>query len=68
MWNEAQHHSGQGRITMRMLAFCIVLVSQLTVSSAGQQLASNGQSATAPCTFDDGKQMTVQYNSLEPKS
>jgi Protein of unknown function (DUF2911) len=53
---------------MRMLAFCIVLVSQLTLPSAGQQLASTGQSATAPCTFDDGKQLTVQYNSLASKS
>lgn len=53
---------------MRMLAFCIVLVSQLTLPSAGQQLASPGQSATAPCTFDDGKQVAVQYNSLASKS
>ncbi|MGB8916575.1 MAG: hypothetical protein WCC89_06925 [Candidatus Sulfotelmatobacter sp.] len=53
---------------MRMLVFCILLVSQLTLPSIGQQLASTGQSATAPCTFDDGKQVTVQYNSLAAKN
>ena len=47
---------------MRVLAICLVLVSQLTLLSVGQQSASTGQPATASCTFDDSKQMTVQYN------
>ena len=47
---------------MRALVFCLVLVSQWTLPSVGQQSASAGQPATAPCTFDDGRQMTIQYN------
>jgi hypothetical protein len=48
---------------MRALAFCLVLVSQWTLSSVGQQSASAGQPTIAPCTFDDGRQITIQYNS-----
>lgn len=62
MWNGAQHNADEGKITMRVLAICLLLVSQLTLRSVGQQSASTGQPATAPCTFDDGKQMTIQYN------
>lgn len=53
---------------MRALAFCLVLVSQWTLSSVGQQSASTGQPATAPCTFDDGKQISVQYNNSAAKA
>ncbi|MGC1451810.1 MAG: DUF2911 domain-containing protein [Candidatus Sulfotelmatobacter sp.] len=53
---------------MRALAFCFLLIGQLTLPSLGQQSASSEQPAMAPCTFDDGKQMSVQYNNSAAKA
>jgi len=47
---------------MRVLAICLVLVSQLTLRAVCQQAVSIGQGAESVCTFDDGKQMKVEYN------
>jgi hypothetical protein len=53
---------------MRILAICLLLVSQLTLRSLGQQSAPISQPAAASCTFDDGKQMSVQYNNSAAKA
>jgi len=46
---------------MRTLAICILLVGQLTLRGVSQQAASLGKLAEVVCTFDDGKQMKVEY-------
>jgi Protein of unknown function (DUF2911) len=46
---------------MRVAAICFLFISQLTTLSAGQQAASNGKTVEAICTFDDGKEMKIQY-------
>lgn len=46
---------------MRTLAICVLLVSQLTIRGVSQQASASGQSAEAVCTFDDGKQLKVEY-------
>jgi len=52
---------------MRFLALCFLLIGELTLPSLGQQSASAGQPAIAPCTFDDGKQISIQYNNSGAK-
>jgi len=52
---------------MRVLAICFVLVSQLTLPGVSQQAASTGKRAEVVCTFADGKQMKVEYNSPPAK-
>ena len=52
---------------MRVFAICLVLVSQLTLPSVSQQAASTRQPTEVLCTFDDGKQMRVQYNNSPAK-
>ena len=52
---------------MRMLAVCVVLVSQLTLCSVGQQAVPD-QTAAASCIFDDGKQIKVQYDHSAAKA
>jgi Protein of unknown function (DUF2911) len=47
-------------------AVCIVMVSQWTLGSMGQQ-ALTSHSAEAVCTFDDGNQMKVQYEESSAK-
>jgi hypothetical protein len=52
---------------MRLFPIFVVLVSQMTIPSFSQQAASTAQPATVSCTFDDGKQMKVQYNKSPAK-
>ena len=52
---------------MRTFAICILLVSQLTIRGVSQQAPSPGQSAEAVCTFDDGKQLKVEYRNSTAK-
>jgi hypothetical protein len=52
---------------MRVLAICLVLVSQLTLPSFSQQAASTGKRAEVVCTFADGKQIKVEYSSPPAK-
>ena len=52
---------------MRMFALCLVLISQLSLPSVSQQAVSTGQPAAVSCTFDDGKQMKVQYDNSPGK-
>jgi hypothetical protein len=47
---------------MRALAVCVILFSQ-SVLPGISQVAPSGKSATVSCTFDDSKEMKVQYNS-----
>jgi Protein of unknown function (DUF2911) len=51
----------------RTLAICILLVGQLTLRGISQQAASIGNLAEAVCTFDDGKQMKVEYSNATAK-
>jgi hypothetical protein len=51
---------------MRTFAICPVFVTQLTLPSVSQQAVSD-QSAVVSCTFDDGKQMKVQYDKSPAK-
>jgi hypothetical protein len=53
--------------TMRMFAVCVVLLSQLTLRGFTQQAASTAKLAETVCTFDDGKQMKVEYSNSSPK-
>ncbi|MGA7448937.1 MAG: DUF2911 domain-containing protein [Terriglobales bacterium] len=52
---------------MRTLAICLALVSQLTIPGVSQQAPSTGQRAEAVCTFDDGKQLKVEYGNSTAK-
>jgi hypothetical protein len=52
---------------MRVLVICFVLVSQLTLPSFSQQAASPAKRAEAVCTFADGKQIKIEYNSPPAK-
>ncbi|MFZ0956915.1 MAG: DUF2911 domain-containing protein [Candidatus Sulfotelmatobacter sp.] len=52
---------------MRLLAICLMVVSQFALPCVGQQSAANGQTATVSCTFDDGKQMSIRYNNSDAK-
>ncbi len=52
---------------MRVLAICLVFVSQWTLPSFSQQPASTGKRAEVVCTFADGKQIKVEYNSPPAK-
>ncbi len=47
-------------------AICVAMVSQWMLGSMGQQ-ALTSHSAEAVCTFDDGKQMKVQYEDSSAK-
>ncbi|MGA9963643.1 MAG: DUF2911 domain-containing protein [Terriglobales bacterium] len=51
---------------MRMFAICLVLISQLALPGVSQQAVSTGQPAVS-CTFEDGKQMKVQYDNSPGK-
>jgi hypothetical protein len=57
----------EGGTMMRLLAIWLVLMSQWTLRGVGQQAASTGQPAEVFCTFDDGKQMKVQYQNSSEK-
>jgi hypothetical protein len=46
---------------MRLLAICIVLVSQFTLPGLGQQAAPTRKPAEVVCTFDDGKDVRIEY-------
>jgi hypothetical protein len=52
---------------MRVPVVCAVLLSQLILANAAgaQQGASDSRPATAYCDFDDGYQMSVQYNNSD---
>lgn len=52
---------------MRTFAICILLVGQLTLRGVSQQATSLGKLAEVVCTFDDGRQMKVEYSSATPK-
>ncbi|MGD0214902.1 MAG: DUF2911 domain-containing protein [Terriglobales bacterium] len=52
---------------MRTLAICLALVSQLTLRGVSQQAPSTGQRAETVCTFDDGKQLKVEYGNSTAK-
>jgi Protein of unknown function (DUF2911) len=52
---------------MRVFVTCLVLVSQLTPVAISQQAASTAKRAEAVCTFADGKQIKVEYNSPPAK-
>jgi Protein of unknown function (DUF2911) len=52
---------------MRTFAICILLVGQLTLRGISQQAASLGKLAEVVCTFDDGKQMKVEYSNATAK-
>ena len=52
---------------MRTLAICLALVSQLTLRGVSQQAPSTGQRAEVFCTFDDGKQVKVEYSNSAAK-
>jgi len=49
---------------MRVLAICIALFGPWIFAAAtlAQETGSDSQTATASCDFDDGKQISVQYN------
>jgi hypothetical protein len=49
---------------MRVLAVCIILISQSVLALAAvQQADPQDPAATATCDFQDGKEITAQYNS-----
>jgi hypothetical protein len=50
---------------MRVLAVCIVLITQsfLVAAAAAAQVDSTDQTPTAICDFADDREITVQYNS-----
>lgn len=51
---------------MRVPVVCAVLLSQLMLAAAAAQAgASDPQPATAYCDFDDGYQISVQYNNSQ---
>jgi Protein of unknown function (DUF2911) len=52
---------------MRTLVICVLLISQLTLRGVSQQPPSTGQRAEAICTFDDGKQLKVEYGNSTAK-
>jgi DUF2911 family protein len=52
---------------MRTFAICVLLISQLTIRGVSQQVAAPGHSAEAVCTFDDGKQLKVEYGNSTAK-
>ncbi|MGA8541281.1 MAG: DUF2911 domain-containing protein [Terriglobales bacterium] len=52
---------------MRTLAICVLAISQMTLGGVSQQAASLGKLAEVVCTFNDGKQMKVEYSSATPK-
>lgn len=56
---------------MRVLAVCILLLTQFMVArpAASQQSSSDQNSATAYCDFQDGQEISVRYNAatLTPK-
>ncbi len=47
---------------MRILAIVVVLLCQWVSPAFAQDANSNSNSATAVCTFEDGQQISVQYN------
>jgi hypothetical protein len=53
-----------GGIQVRVLAVCILLLSQLIFArtAASQQSDSDQNSAQAFCDFDDGQEISVRYN------
>jgi hypothetical protein len=52
---------------MRVFIICFVLIMQLTLPGVGQQAISTTQPLETACTFDDGKQIKVQYNNSPAK-
>ncbi|MGA7634536.1 MAG: DUF2911 domain-containing protein [Terriglobales bacterium] len=52
---------------IRTLAVCVLLVSQLTIRGVSQPAPASSQSAEAVCTFDDGKQLKVEYHDSTAK-
>jgi len=51
-----------GGSTMRILAIWVVLLCQWLSPLFAQDANSSPNSATVVCTFDDGQQVSVQYN------
>ena len=47
---------------MRVLAVCLVLITQSLLAAAAQQNDATDQTATAICDFTDDREITVQYN------
>lgn len=52
---------------MRTLVICVVLLGQLTLQGFTQPATSVSKLAEVVCTFDDGKQMKVEYSKSTPK-
>jgi len=50
---------------MRVPVVCAILFSLSLPAAFAQQPASGAQTATAYCDFDDGTQISVQYNNSE---
>jgi DUF2911 family protein len=47
---------------MRVLAVCLVLITQSLLAAAAQQNNPTDQTATASCDFTDGQEISVEYN------
>src|ERR1700674_5924447 len=47
---------------MRALAVCILVISQSFSAAAARQADPPDATATATCDFDDGKEITAQYD------
>lgn len=47
---------------MRVLAVFLVLITQSFITAAAQQADAADQTATITCDFDDGKEITVEYD------
>ncbi len=47
---------------MRVLAVCLVLITQSLLATAADQKDPTDQTATATCDFADGLEITVEYN------
>lgn len=52
---------------MRTFAICVLLVIQLTLRGVSQQVSSTDKRSEVICTFADGKQMKVEYNTPPAK-
>jgi hypothetical protein len=56
---------------MRALAVCIIVISQsfFSAAAAAEQADSDDKIVTASCDFDDGKEISAQYDSsaMSPK-
>jgi hypothetical protein len=55
IWSTEEHF-------MRVLAVCLVLITQSLLATAAQQNDATDQTASATCDFTDDREITVQYN------